>query len=418
MRLLIILVVFILLYIIIQYYLSTYFKQEIIVEGIRENNIYLGQTINMASKNAIAYSDGIILAFQMVNRLGGINGYKLNLFVYDDNYDSEKSVRNAKILLDYDNVFGLIGSWGTSQSYSVYDKVIGSRNIPFISTNSGSSLLRDSNNNCIILRPPYKSELEFIIQDITYRNLKNIAVIYQKDDFGISCFNDLLDLYSNGFDHINIIPGTYESNSVYLYDSYKEILNGANPYYNNSEREKAVSNIDAVIIIATSLQQEYIIKYFKTIKPDMYFYNMSNVGENLSKITKLENKSNIYLTQILNVNQTNHPELYNAIINELEYSKYKNLFTKKEITLNDNLIEGFITGMFCSNVLKKLDKITRENFINEIYKYDENFFDIFDVKLGPFISNEDYASGFDQHIYLTKFNEITNRYDIISEKKI
>lgn len=431
MRLIIIFIVFILLYIIIQYYLSYYFKQEIIVEGIKENNIYLGQTIDMTNKNAISYSDGIVLAFQMVNRLGGINGYKLNLFVYDDNYDKDKSVRNAKILLDYDNVFGLIGSWGTSQSHAIYDKVIGNRNIPFISTNSGSNLLRNSNNNCIILRPSYKSELELIVQHINYQGFKNIAVIYQNDDFGISCFNDLVNLYSSNGYNINIIPAIYEEKTIYLYDCYKDILNGSytfyknegkmlngiNPYYNNKQRQDAVSNIDAVIIISTSLQQKYIIEYFKNIKPDMSFYSMSNIGNNSYQIRKLKNKSNIYETTILYVNKDKYKELYNAILNELEYSKYKNPFTKEKIILDNKLIEGFITGMFVSSIFKKINKITRENFINEIYKNKENFFDIFDMRLGPFIENEDYSAGFN-NLYLTKYNEETNSYDIIYEKKL
>lgn len=399
----------------IRFYLSNYFQKEIIVEGVRENNIYFGETVNLNNSVSLSYSNGIVLAFQMVNRLGGINGKKLNLFIYDDDYNKDKTVKNAKILLEYDNVLGLIGSWGTPTSYAVYDKVIGQRNIPFIAPLTGSNLVRTDRDNLIMLRPSYKSEISLILKHINSLGLKNIGVIYQNDEYGISCFNDLSDLYSINNYPINLITATYETNSTYMYDTYKKILDNQDPFINTSKRNTAVSNIDVILLFGTSRQEIHIINYFKKLKPTMYFYNISFVGQNVEKLKKLKNKSNIYLTTVINVNNKRFPILYNNLINEMKLCNNKNQILKVPIMFNQNLIEGFIAGLFTSNILKKIkpNNINRESFINQLYSKKENYIDVFDMKIGPFVSTIE-SRGLHK-VYLSKYNERLDKFDIILE---
>ena len=401
----------------IRYYLSNYFQREIIIEGVREKDIYFGETINLNNDISLSYSNGIVLAFQMVNRLGGINGRKLNLFIYDDDYNKDKAVKNAKILLEYENVLGLIGTWGTPTSYSIYDEVIGQKNIPFIAPLTGSNLIKSSPDNIMMLRPSYKSEISVILNHLNSLGLRNIAVIYQNDEYGISCFNDLSDLYSlNNYD-INIIPATYERNSNYLYDAYKKILDDQDPFVNSYKRNAAVLNLDVILIFGTSKQEFHIINYFKKLKPSMYFYNISFVGDNTEKLKNIKNKSNIYLTNVIDISDRNFPILYNNLIKEVKISNGKNKILNVQINLNHNLIEGFVAGLFAANILKKMNPkyINRENFIKELYLDKENYVQIFDMKLGPFISSK-VSRGL-HTVYLSKYDEKTDKYNVISESK-
>ena len=419
MKKIIILFAIFLIAISIRLYLKNYFQRQIITEGVKENSIYFGETINLNDSISLSYSNGIVLAFQMINRFGGINGRDLNLFIYDDDYNKEKAVKNARILLEYDNVLGLIGTWGTATSYAIYDQVIGHKDMPFIAPLTGSNLIKSEPDNIIMLRPSYYSEISLVLKHINSVGLKNLAVIYQNDEYGISCFNDLSEIYSTNNYSINIIPSTYEKNTTYLYDTYKKLLNNEEPFVDSYNRNNAVLNIDAIFLLGTSKQQIYIINYFKKLKPSMYFYNISFVGENVEKLKNIKNKSNIYITNVINVNNTSFPLLYKNLINEIKFSNNTNKILGVPINLNQNLIEGFIAGLFTANILKKMDPnyINRKNFIKQLYSQTEgeNYVQVFDMKIGPFI-NSKISRGLHK-IYLCKYNEETDQYNVILESK-
>jgi hypothetical protein len=411
MRKFIILFIIFIIIFVIKFYITSYFQREIIVEGVRQENIYFGQTVNLNNIVPLSYSNGIVLAFQMANRNGGINGKKLNLFVYNDEYENKKAIKNSKILIDYENVLGLIGSFGTSISYDISDKVIGQRDIPYIAPLTGSSIIKTDSDNIMILRPSYKQEIKAILDHMTYLGLKNISVIYQNDEYGISCFNDLIYLYSVNNYKINITSATYEKNSLYLYDTYKKILNNNDPLMDNYERNNIASSIDAVLLFSTAIQMPYIINFFKKLKPDIYIYNLSN--KTVDELKSVNNKNNIYMTSVLNVTQNTFPILYKKILKEIKYSNDINPYLDVPLKMNDTLIEGFIAGVFTLNILKNMkNHINRKNFINQLYQNKENYIEVFDMKLGPFISSKE-SKGLNK-IYLTKFNQKTNTFDVIN----
>ena len=273
MKKIIILFAIFLIAISIRLYLKNYFQRQIITEGVKENSIYFGETINLNDSISLSYSNGIVLAFQMINRFGGINGRDLNLFIYDDDYNKEKAVKNARILLEYDNVLGLIGTWGTATSYAIYDQVIGHKDMPFIAPLTGSNLIKSEPDNIIMLRPSYYSEISLVLKHINSLGLKNLAVIYQNDEYGISCFNDLSEIFAkhkvcidmhpcNIYDSILSIKnkciyvGFYDKNNVFEhkydnlyyvdnvnYDVYEKLIQ----FYNSNQFNKDIKTIDSNI---------------------------------------------------------------------------------------------------------------------------------------------------------------------------
>jgi len=277
--------------------------------------------------------------------------------------------------------------------------------------------MRSDPDNIIMLRPSYYSEISVILRHMSSLGLRNIGVIYQNDEYGISCFNDLSDIYSKNNYSINIIPATFERSSTYLYDTYKKILDDQDPFIDSYKRNSAALNIDAILLIGTSAQEIQVINYFKKLKPSMYFYNISFIGENIEKLKNLQNKSNIYITSPIKVDSKTFPILYNNLIKEMRLTNDKNKILDISLIFDKNLIEGFIAGMFTANILKKINrnKINRKAFIEQLYYENENYIEVFDMKLGPFISSK-ISRGL-HTIYLSKYDEKTNKYNVISETK-
>ena len=137
------LLIFFIIIFIVTYLLYRYVKLQITVKGIVEDKIVFGQSLALTKTNyqlGIPYSLGYYLAFQSINRKGGINNHKLELLVYDDQYNSKKTIENIKILVNRSSVFG-ITTVGTPTSTAVADFLI-EKNVPFLQPFTGSNLLR------------------------------------------------------------------------------------------------------------------------------------------------------------------------------------------------------------------------------------------------------------------------------------
>jgi ABC-type branched-subunit amino acid transport system substrate-binding protein len=91
------LLIFFMIMFIITYFLDSYVKSKMTVQGIAEYKIVFGQSLPLTKMNyhlGIPYSLGYYLAFQNINRKGGINNNKIELLVYDDQYDPKKTIEN------------------------------------------------------------------------------------------------------------------------------------------------------------------------------------------------------------------------------------------------------------------------------------------------------------------------------------
>jgi len=88
---------------------------------VTTNTITIGMTAPMSG--AVGFlgaeaSGAVDSYFQMINAEGGVNGRKLKLITYDDQFDSSQMAANVRRLWEQDHVFGLFGSF--SDSYNSY----------------------------------------------------------------------------------------------------------------------------------------------------------------------------------------------------------------------------------------------------------------------------------------------------------
>jgi len=149
--------------------------------------IKLGQSLPLSGPLAelgSEYREGALAYFKWINSKGGVHGRRIELLTLDDGYVVDKSVENAKKLLDQDNVFAFFGMFG-SANYAALLPLINARNVPSLAPYTGSDALRaQASPNTFWLRASYGDETEKIVDQLTTLGINRIAVFYQDDAFG------------------------------------------------------------------------------------------------------------------------------------------------------------------------------------------------------------------------------------------
>src|SRR5574343_587831 len=151
--------------------------------------IRLGQSLPLSGPLAelgAEYRDGMLAYFNALNAKGGIHGRRIELVTLDAGYVVERSVENAKKLLDQEDVLAFLGMFG-SANYGALLPLINERAIPSLAPYTGSDDLRAQKSPTTFwLRASYGDETEKIIDQLTTLGINKIAVFYQDDAFGKS----------------------------------------------------------------------------------------------------------------------------------------------------------------------------------------------------------------------------------------
>lgn len=130
--------------------------------------------------------------FRQVNETGGVNGRKLSLLALDDAYETERSVANTRRLIERHDVFALLQYYGSSPTTEAMNAVFGPAGVPLIGAISGAASLRQSpqenphNRYMFNVRASYADEADAIVGQLAMLGIRNIAVFYQNDGFGLS----------------------------------------------------------------------------------------------------------------------------------------------------------------------------------------------------------------------------------------
>ncbi len=156
--------------------------------GVSDDGIHFGQSAALggpASALGIGMREGLLAAFEEVNRTGGVNGRRLKLTSYDDGYEPERAIAHTIKLIEEDKVFALIGEIGTPTSKAV-QPIATEQAVPFIGPFTGAGFLRNASlGNVVNVRATYGQETETWIQHLTEDlGYDRIAILYQDDSFG------------------------------------------------------------------------------------------------------------------------------------------------------------------------------------------------------------------------------------------
>ena len=149
--------------------------------------VRLGQSLPLSgplTELGTEYRDGAQAYFKWVNGKGGVHGRKIELVTLDDGYVVERTVENAKKLLDQESVLALFGMFGTA-NYAALLPLVNEQAIPSVAPYTGSDGLRAQRSPTTFwLRASYGDETEKIVDQLTTLGIRRIAVFYQDDAFG------------------------------------------------------------------------------------------------------------------------------------------------------------------------------------------------------------------------------------------
>ena len=167
--------------------------------GVTADSIKLGGSYPFSGP-ASAYGTigkGAEAYFKYINDQGGVNGRKIEFVTYDDGYEPQRALTNAKKLVEQDKVFALFNTLGTANNLAIWDYA-NQQKVPqvFVATgasNWGSDIA--AHPYTIGWQPNYVTEAGVYAQYLK-QNKPNakVAVLYQNDAYG----KDLLGGFTSG----------------------------------------------------------------------------------------------------------------------------------------------------------------------------------------------------------------------------
>ncbi|KAJ3354304.1 hypothetical protein GGF32_002605 [Allomyces javanicus] len=157
--------------------------------------------------------DGIRAAFREINGAGGVRGQNLSFIAVDDGYDVTRSVQNIQALMTNYSLVGILSPSGTN-AMSAWLPLAKNRSMPVYFMSSGTTTFRTPFDRSLIhLQVSFNDEimalLNFALQELLHRR---IAVVYQDDLFGGTCFADTV----TALNRVGLTPwavGKYPANA-------------------------------------------------------------------------------------------------------------------------------------------------------------------------------------------------------------
>lgn len=165
--------------------------------GVNDLRIRIGQSAvfsGVAQDFGIDYRAGIQLAFDRVNKAGGVHGRKLELVSYDDAYEPKRTADNTVKLIDDDRVFALMGYVATGNLAAALP-IAEKSGVPMFAPLVGTTSFRTKFNPLLFhVRASYELELRKIVGHLATLGIKDIAVVYQNSAFGKSNMETCLEI--------------------------------------------------------------------------------------------------------------------------------------------------------------------------------------------------------------------------------
>lgn len=128
------------------------------------------------------------LYVETLNKLGGVNGRKLELVVYDSAGDAKQAAAFAKRLIEDDKVDILIGGSTTGETMAVVP-MVEQEGIPFITLAGASVVVEPVKDRQYIFKMPHSDRLavQKIYEDMKPRGITQVAILGGSGGFDQSC---------------------------------------------------------------------------------------------------------------------------------------------------------------------------------------------------------------------------------------
>jgi branched-chain amino acid transport system substrate-binding protein len=329
--------------------------------GVTSDKIVLGQEAALAGPASAlgqGMHDGLMAAFDEVNKAGGVKGHKIELVSVDDGYEPTKAITAAKKLIDEDKVFALVGSVGTPTSAAV-QPIASEAGVPFIGAFTGAEFLRTPYKPGVVnVRASYFQETEAMVEHLTKDlGYTRIAIFYQDDAFGQAGLTGVKRALDKR--HMQLVAeGTYERNTTAVKGALLSIMKGSP---------------QAVIMIGAYAPCAAFIKLAHQVKLAATFVNISFVGSDALAKELGSDGAGVVVTQVVPLPEDTSIDLVKRYQAALKASK-------PDAKPGFVSLEGYMVGRL---VVAALDKVkgdlTRKALLDAITN--TGTFDLGGVKL-------------------------------------
>jgi branched-chain amino acid transport system substrate-binding protein len=128
-----------------------------------------------------------------LNKAGGLLGRKVEIIVYDDEYDATKAVTAVDRLIKRDRVAAVVGPSGTGSSLAIIPKVEEAK-IPLISCAAGRKIVEPVRRWVFKVAASDILAAKKIFHDLKQRGLTKVAVLTASDAYGAGGREDIKEL--------------------------------------------------------------------------------------------------------------------------------------------------------------------------------------------------------------------------------
>src|SRR5215470_12294275 len=160
-------------------------------QGGQPGEIRLGMSADFsASAQALSIElyRGAMAYLLPTNNAGGVNGRRVVITAYDDQYDPDLAIRNTLKLMDEDDVFALFNYVGTPTMNRTLPllQMHQAKNflLLFPFTGAGTNRIPPYDQLSFNLRASYDQEMKGLVDHFVAVNRTRIAVFYQADAYG------------------------------------------------------------------------------------------------------------------------------------------------------------------------------------------------------------------------------------------
>ena len=322
--------------------------------GVTDTEIKIGQTMAysgpLSAYGVIGKAEAAY--FKMINKMGGVNGRKINLISLDDGYSPPKTVEQIRRLVEQERVAFIFNSLGTPPNAAIRP-YLNDNKIPQLFVATGAAMWGDPQHFpwTIGWQPNYQTEARIFGKHILATNPgAKIGVLYQNDGFG----KDYLIGLRAGLnaDHVGMIVKevSYETSEPTV-ESQVVTLQGA--------------GVDTLLIAATPKFAAQAIRKIFDIgwAPVRYMTNVSQSVASVMKPAGLE-KSKGVITAVYGKDPTDARWKDDAGF--MEYSAFVAKYMSPVDLTDANTVYGMDLAMTLVQVLKQCGAdLSRENIMRQ-----------------------------------------------------
>lgn len=159
------------------------------VRGITKDEILIGSLQDLSGPAAgpgKEIRNGMQMRLDEANAQGGIHGRKLRLVIEDHGYDPKRAVLGAQKLIDRDQVFMMVGQFGSATMLATLPLLERAGMVNFFPLSSARQAFEPASPLKYAFHPADYDQIRHALPGLMQaRGLKRICAIYQDDELGL-----------------------------------------------------------------------------------------------------------------------------------------------------------------------------------------------------------------------------------------